>query len=176
MFRQGYHHRPPTWTAWQRPDKARAVAARPGMDVHCLPGRSERRGQGAHLAGSTSTFPRKRFVHDFTSQRNEFTPGGTARPGGSFRPTCRAGDPGTPGSFCDCRGSCRVPAPGRPPLIRRECHSHVGFGTRLVRGAGLGRDEVEALLALGQAAAREWGDLVSSGAADRAVRMHRSRP
>jgi ribonucleoside-diphosphate reductase beta chain len=60
-------------------------------------------------------------------------------------------------------------------LVLRDERWHIGFGTRLVQGAGLGRDEVEALLALGQAAAGAWGDLVSPGAAERAVRMHRSR-
>jgi hypothetical protein len=34
---------------------------------------------------------------------------------------------------------------------------------------------VEAILALGQAAAGAWGDLVSPGAAERAVQMHRNR-
>ena len=42
-------------------------------------------------------------------------------------------------------------------------------------GRHLGRDEVEALLALGQAAAGAWGDLVSPGAAEKAARMHRTR-
>ena len=60
-------------------------------------------------------------------------------------------------------------------LVLRDERWHIGFGTQLVRGAGLGRDEVEALLVLGQAAAGAWGDLVSPGAADRAVRIHRSR-
>jgi ribonucleoside-diphosphate reductase beta chain len=60
-------------------------------------------------------------------------------------------------------------------LVLRDERWHIGFGTQLVRGAGLGRDEVEALLLLGQAAAGAWGDLVSPGAAERAVRIHRSR-
>jgi ribonucleoside-diphosphate reductase beta chain len=60
-------------------------------------------------------------------------------------------------------------------LVLRDERWHIGFGTRLVREAGLGPGEVEELLALGQAAAGAWGDLVSSGAADRAARMHRSR-
>ena len=57
----------------------------------------------------------------------------------------------------------------------RDERWHIGFGTRLVQGAGLGRDEVEALLVLGQAAAGAWGDLVSPDAAEKAVRIHRSR-
>ena len=60
-------------------------------------------------------------------------------------------------------------------LVLRDERWHIGFGTRLVQGAGLGHDEVEALLALGQSAAGAWGDLVSPDAADRAARMHRSR-
>ena len=60
-------------------------------------------------------------------------------------------------------------------LVLRDERWHIGFGTRLVQGAGLGHDEVEALLALGQAAAGAWGDLVSPGAAEKAARMHRTR-
>jgi len=60
-------------------------------------------------------------------------------------------------------------------LVLRDERWHIGFGTRLVRGAGLGPDEVEALLTLGQAAAGAWGGLVSPEAAERAVRIHRSR-
>ena len=60
-------------------------------------------------------------------------------------------------------------------LVLRDERWHIGFGTRLVRGAGLGHDEVEALLTLGQAAAGAWGGLVSPEAAERAVRIHRSR-
>jgi ribonucleoside-diphosphate reductase beta chain len=60
-------------------------------------------------------------------------------------------------------------------LVLRDERWHIGFGTRLVQGAGLGHDEVEALLALGQAAAGAWGDLVSPRATERAVRIHRNR-
>jgi ribonucleoside-diphosphate reductase beta chain len=60
-------------------------------------------------------------------------------------------------------------------LVLRDERWHIGFGTRLVQGAGLGHDEVEGLLTLGQAAAGAWGDLVSSRAAERAVRIHRNR-
>ena len=60
-------------------------------------------------------------------------------------------------------------------LVLRDERWHIGFGTRLVRGAGLGPDEVEALLTLGQAAAGAWGGLVSAEAAEKAVRIHRSR-
>jgi ribonucleoside-diphosphate reductase beta chain len=60
-------------------------------------------------------------------------------------------------------------------LVLRDERWHMGFGTRLVQNANLGRDEVKALLALGQAAAGAWGDLVSPGAAERAVRIHQRR-
>jgi ribonucleoside-diphosphate reductase beta chain len=60
-------------------------------------------------------------------------------------------------------------------LVLRDERWHIGFGTRLIRWAGIGHDELEALLALGQEAAGAWGDLVSPAAAERAVRIHRSR-
>ena len=60
-------------------------------------------------------------------------------------------------------------------LVLRDERWHIGFGTRLVQGAELGQDEVEALLALGQAASGAWGDLVTPDAAERAVNMHRNR-
>jgi len=60
-------------------------------------------------------------------------------------------------------------------LVLRDERWHIGFGTRLVQGAGLGHDEVEALLALGQAAAGAWGDLVSPDATEKAARIHRTR-
>src|SRR5947207_6870412 len=60
-------------------------------------------------------------------------------------------------------------------LVLRDERWHIGFGTRLVQGAGLAHDEVEALLTLGQAAAAAWGGLVSPDAAERAVRIHRNR-
>jgi ribonucleoside-diphosphate reductase beta chain len=60
-------------------------------------------------------------------------------------------------------------------LVLRDERWHIGFGTRLVQGAGLAQDEVEALLALGQAAAGAWGDLVSPDAAEKAARVHRTR-
>jgi ribonucleoside-diphosphate reductase beta chain len=60
-------------------------------------------------------------------------------------------------------------------LVLRDERWHIGFGTRLVQGAGLDNDEMEALLALGQAAAGAWGDLVSPDAVEKAVRIHRGR-
>src|SRR6201992_1489200 len=57
-------------------------------------------------------------------------------------------------------------------LVLRDERWHMGFGTRLVQGAGLGYDEVEGLLTLGQAAAGAWGDLVSASAAEGAGCIH----
>jgi ribonucleoside-diphosphate reductase beta chain len=60
-------------------------------------------------------------------------------------------------------------------LVLRDERWHIGFGTRLVQGSGVGQEEVEAILVLGQAASGAWGDLVSPSAAERAVHMHRNR-
>ncbi len=60
-------------------------------------------------------------------------------------------------------------------LVLRDERWHIAFGTRMVQGAGLGQDEVEAILAQGQAAAGAWGDLVSPDATERALHMHRNR-
>jgi ribonucleoside-diphosphate reductase beta chain len=60
-------------------------------------------------------------------------------------------------------------------LVLRDERWHIGFGTRLIQGADLSHDEVEALLAMGQAAAGAWGDLVPPNAVERAVRIHRTR-
>jgi ribonucleoside-diphosphate reductase beta chain len=74
------------------------------------------------------------------------------------------------------RLSVRLPGVRRGvELVLRDERWHIGFGTRLVREAGIGHGEMEALLALGLAAAGAWGDLVSPDAAERAVRVHRSR-
>jgi ribonucleoside-diphosphate reductase beta chain len=60
-------------------------------------------------------------------------------------------------------------------LVLRDERWHIGFGTRLVQGSELSQEDVEAILALGQAASGAWGDLVSADAAERAVQMHRNR-
>jgi ribonucleoside-diphosphate reductase beta chain len=60
-------------------------------------------------------------------------------------------------------------------LVLRDERWHIGFGTRMVQGSGLGPEEVEAIVAVGQAAAGAWGDLVSPDAAARAAQMHRNR-
>ena len=81
-------------------------------------------------------------------------------------------------AMLDTLGRLSVGLPGvrrGVELVLRDERWHMGFGTRLVQGANLSHDEVEALLALGQAAAGAWGDLVSPDAAERAVRIHRRR-
>jgi ribonucleoside-diphosphate reductase beta chain len=81
-------------------------------------------------------------------------------------------------AMLDTLGSLSAGLPGvrrGVELVLRDERWHIGFGTRLVQGSELGPDEVEELLALGQAAAGAWGDLVSPGAAERAVHMHRNR-
>ena len=81
-------------------------------------------------------------------------------------------------AMLDALGQLSVPLPGvrrGVGLVLRDERWHMGFGTRLVQNAKLGRDEVAALLALGRAAAGAWGDLVSPGAAERAVRIHQRR-
>jgi ribonucleoside-diphosphate reductase beta chain len=60
-------------------------------------------------------------------------------------------------------------------LVLRDERWHIGFGSRVIQGAGLGQDEVDALLAQGQAAATAWGELLSPDAVDRAARLHRRR-
>lgn len=81
-------------------------------------------------------------------------------------------------ALLDTLGRLSVGLPGvrrGVELVLRDERWHMGFGTRLVQGAELGHDEVEALLALGQAAAGAWGDLVSPDAVKRAVSIHRHR-
>jgi ribonucleoside-diphosphate reductase beta chain len=81
-------------------------------------------------------------------------------------------------ALLDTLGRLSVALPGvrrGVELVLRDERWHIGFGTRLVQGSDLGPDEVEELLALGQAAASAWGDLVSSDAAERAAQMHRNR-
>src|SRR6201996_7460495 len=81
-------------------------------------------------------------------------------------------------AMLDTLGQLSVALPGvrrGVELVLRDERWHMGFGTRLVQNADLSRDEVTALLALGQAAAGAWGDLVSPGAVERAVRIHQRR-
>jgi ribonucleoside-diphosphate reductase beta chain len=81
-------------------------------------------------------------------------------------------------AMLDALGQLPVPLPGvrrGVELVLRDERWHMGFGTRLVQNAKLGHDEIKALLALGQEAAGAWGDLVSPGAVERAVRIHQRR-
>jgi len=81
-------------------------------------------------------------------------------------------------AMLDTLGRLPVKLPGvrrGVELVLRDERWHMGFGTRLVQGAGLGHADVEALMTLGQAAAGAWGDLVSPAAVERAVRIHRHR-
>jgi ribonucleoside-diphosphate reductase beta chain len=72
--------------------------------------------------------------------------------------------------------SARLPGTRRGvELVLRDERWHMGFGTRLVQAAKLGRDEVAALLVLGQEAAGAWGDLIPPGAAERSVHIHQRR-
>jgi ribonucleoside-diphosphate reductase beta chain len=79
-------------------------------------------------------------------------------------------------AMLDTLGRLSAGLPGvRRGVELRDERWHMGFGTRLVQNAKLGRDEVAALLKLGQAAAGAWGDLVPPDAAERAVRIHQRR-
>jgi ribonucleoside-diphosphate reductase beta chain len=81
-------------------------------------------------------------------------------------------------TLLDTLGQLSAPLPGirrGAELVLRDERWHMGFGTRLVQAAHLSADEVRELLALGQAAAGAWGDLVSPGAAERAARIHQRR-
>ncbi len=81
-------------------------------------------------------------------------------------------------ALLDTLSQLTAPLPGvrrGAELVLRDERWHMGFGTRLVQAAHLSADEVRALLALGQAAAGAWGDLVSAGAAERAMRIHQRR-
>jgi ribonucleoside-diphosphate reductase beta chain len=60
-------------------------------------------------------------------------------------------------------------------LVLRDERWHIGFGSRIVQNADLGRDEADAMLAQGEAAAKVWGNLITPDAIDGAVRQHRRR-
>jgi ribonucleoside-diphosphate reductase beta chain len=81
-------------------------------------------------------------------------------------------------AMLDTLGALSAPLPGvrrGVELVLRDERWHMGFGTRMVQHADLSRDDVAALLALGQASAGAWGDLVSPAAVERAVRIHQRR-
>lgn len=60
-------------------------------------------------------------------------------------------------------------------LVLRDERWHIGFGSRIVKNADVGRDEADALLAQGETAAQVWGDLITPDAIETAVRQHRRR-
>ena len=71
-----------------------------------------------------------------------------------------------------------VPLPGLHKgveLVLRDERWHIGFGSRIVQNADIGRDEADALLTQGETAAKVWGDLITPDAIESAVRQHRRR-
>lgn len=60
-------------------------------------------------------------------------------------------------------------------LVLRDERWHIGFGSRVVQTAAIGRDEAGALLEQGETAAKVWGDLITTDAIETAVRQHRRR-
>jgi ribonucleoside-diphosphate reductase beta chain len=60
-------------------------------------------------------------------------------------------------------------------LVLRDERWHIGFGSRIVQRADIGRDEADMLLEQGETAAKVWGDLITPDAIETAVRQHRRR-
>jgi ribonucleoside-diphosphate reductase beta chain len=60
-------------------------------------------------------------------------------------------------------------------LVLRDERWHIGFGSRIVQSADIGRDEADVLLDQGETAAKVWGDLITPYAIETAVRQHRRR-
>lgn len=60
-------------------------------------------------------------------------------------------------------------------LVLRDERWHIGFGSRVVQGAAIDRDQVEAMLEQGETAAKVWGDLITAEAIESAMRQHRRR-
>jgi ribonucleoside-diphosphate reductase beta chain len=60
-------------------------------------------------------------------------------------------------------------------LVLRDERWHIGFGSRIVQSADIGRDEADVLLDQGETAAKVWGDLITPDAIETAVRQHRRR-
>jgi ribonucleoside-diphosphate reductase beta chain len=60
-------------------------------------------------------------------------------------------------------------------LVLRDERWHIGFGSRIVQKADIGRDEAAMLLEQGETAAKVWGDLITPEAIESAVRQHRRR-
>jgi ribonucleoside-diphosphate reductase beta chain len=60
-------------------------------------------------------------------------------------------------------------------LVLRDERWHIGFGSRIVQKADIGRDEADMLIEHGETAAKVWGDLITTEAIESAVRQHRRR-
>lgn len=60
-------------------------------------------------------------------------------------------------------------------LVLRDERWHIGFGSRVVQGAAIGRAEADVLLEQGETAAKVWGELITTEAIETAVRQHRRR-
>jgi ribonucleoside-diphosphate reductase beta chain len=81
-------------------------------------------------------------------------------------------------AMLDTLESLSTPLPGLRKgveLVLRDERWHIGFGSRIVQNADIGRDEADALLSQGEAAAKVWGDLITTEAIDAAVRQHKRR-
>ncbi len=60
-------------------------------------------------------------------------------------------------------------------LVLRDERWHIGFGSRVVQSADIGRELTESLLEQGEASAKAWGDLITPEAIETAVRQHKRR-
>jgi ribonucleoside-diphosphate reductase beta chain len=60
-------------------------------------------------------------------------------------------------------------------LVLRDERWHIGFGSRIVQTADIGRDQAESMLEQGEMAAKVWGDLITPEAIETAMRQHRRR-
>jgi ribonucleoside-diphosphate reductase beta chain len=60
-------------------------------------------------------------------------------------------------------------------LVLRDERWHIGFGSRVVQSADIGREIAEPLLAQGEASAKAWGDLITPAAIETAVKQHKRR-
>ncbi len=60
-------------------------------------------------------------------------------------------------------------------LVLRDERWHIGFGSRIVQTAAIGPEQAEAMLELGEMAAKVWGDLITPEAIETAMRQHRRR-
>ena len=81
-------------------------------------------------------------------------------------------------SMLDTLESLSVRLPGVQKgmeLVLRDERWHIGFGSRIVQSADLVGDDVESILAQGEAAAKAWGNLTSNEAIDSATQQHRRR-